>query len=879
MAGLLALTWGTLRADRITGALKQIEKGDFEKAREQLLKEGEKNPESAGLAHVWALYFFNAQNPAFHLDSAYLFVQRALKFYPQTEAKSLGEWSKEGLQPESAQALQSQIEEKAFEETKVANTLEAYQSFLLRFPAAPQIGEATALRNQKAWQKTETENTLRAYEDFMTQYPQAVQIPEATLRRDRFIFQGETRLGTLTAFERFVKTYPQNQFREEALRRIFYLRTLPHRPEVYEDFVRQFPESATAELALEWLWLFYEKKGQATEFASLYPAYARRIQALSQAEINARLLVAVFQNGLWGYCDEQGEMRTRYQFEFIPQEYQCRAIEGDFLIENRNGRLGLIAKNGQTLVEPQFDKIESLALGLIRVMKNSFSGLMHQSGRILLPLEYESIEVLNQHFLKIRKNRLWGLASYNGEIVVKPQFTEIEVEGDGFVLFKMGDQIGLASHTALFQMIADQNIQIKTHYEAARVLENQFVVVEKNGQKAVLDALGKILIPFGPEDLRRILGQGWAAQQAGKWRIYQNEGTLLNDEVYDQVAFGGACVGLKKEGKWGLLSLKGESIRPFALDSIAFIDHTALLFQKKKTSALFLKNEARPEVDLTLFKNIRPERGNYAKAQTFIYYEDRQGGKGLFDQEGLKRLSPKYQSVYALDDDLLNVQQAGKYGLVNAQQVLVLPIRYDGISNLEENPEYKLLLSGRKFGLYSQKNKVKIEPAYDQRPELMALHDTLPAFKVYKGNKCGLVDANNKTLLPFKYQDLAFFGAPQFWVQEEKGWRLVSLAQKNDSTILTMEKLTLIRLPNGESIALGTQNGLWGAWSKQKGWLISPQYEVLLNRGTPDRPLLYGERKLDTDNQTKVAFHNLEGKLLWQSDLSRSDYYRFICEE
>ncbi|NJL15440.1 MAG: hypothetical protein HC913_22155 [Microscillaceae bacterium] len=586
MAGLLALPWGTLRADRITGALKQIEKGDFDKAREQLLKEAEKNPESAGLAHVWAVYFFNAQNPAFHLDSAYLFVQKALKYYPQTEAKTLEGWAKEGLRLESAQSLQSQIEEKAFEVSKAVDTPEAYQSFLLRFPNAPQIGEATALRNQRAWQKTEAENTLRAYEDFIAQYPQAAQIPEASLRRDRFIFQGETRLGTLAALERFVKTYPQNQFREDAIQRIFYLRTLPHRPEVYEDFVRQFPESATAELALEWLWLFYEKKRQAAEFAALYPAYARRIQALQQAEINARLLVAVFQNGLWGYCDEQGEMRTRYQFEFIPQEYQCRAIEGDFFIENRNGRLGLLAKNGQTLLEPQFDKIESLALGLIRVMKNSFSGLMHQSGRTLLPLEYEAIEVLNPHFLKIRKNRLWGLASHNGEVLVKPQFTEIEVEGDDFVLFKMGDQIGLASHTALFQMIADQNIQIMAQYEAAKVLENQFVVVENNGQKAVLDALGKPLISFGPEALRRIPGQGWAAQQAGKWRIYQNEGAPLREELYDNVAFGGSFVGLKKEGKWGLLSLKGESIRPFELDSIAFIDQTALLFKRKKP-ALF----------------------------------------------------------------------------------------------------------------------------------------------------------------------------------------------------------------------------------------------------------------------------------------------------
>ena len=99
----------TAFADRVSNALKQIEKGDFEKAKSLLDKELEKNPTSAGALHIYGLYYFSEANAAYNIDSAYFFVLESIEKYALVDKKDSASWAKDGISIEVAKKLQLTI--------------------------------------------------------------------------------------------------------------------------------------------------------------------------------------------------------------------------------------------------------------------------------------------------------------------------------------------------------------------------------------------------------------------------------------------------------------------------------------------------------------------------------------------------------------------------------------------------------------------------------------------------------------------------------------------------------------------------------------------------------------------------------------------------
>jgi outer membrane protein assembly factor BamD (BamD/ComL family) len=876
-AYIFLFTIAPLYADRITNAYKKIQKGDYEKAKKDLDKELSKNPNSAGAFHIYAEYFFAEANPFYDIDSAYYFINKALKSYPEIEEKTLSKWAKESITPDNASQLKINIEEKAFQNAQIANTIVDLQYFIDNFPSATQLASAKTQRNLLAWEQAQRENKLASYQSFIQTYPEATQITEAIKIRDEIVFQDETNNGSLETYKRFVREYPNSRNREQALTRIFYLGTFPHGVEAFEQFVKNYPESSIADFALEWLLAFYSKEQKLAEFAQKYPRFAQKKRLAEMQKVNPRQYIPVLENGLFGFYDEAGDKRIDFQYESVMSEYLCHSIEDDYLVINRNGRLGILSKLGQEIVAPQFDKIEAITTGIFRVTKNAFSGLIHQSGREILPIKYDAIEVLNTNFLKIRQNRLWGLSSYSGEIIVEPRYTEIESEDGDFMLFRSGDLVGMSSNEALFEMHAQRNIRIQADFNEIKVLENKSLLITQAGKQGVIDQLGRAIIPLQMDKIK-LTPQGWVAQKDGLWQVYQQNGTWLENFQFENVDFGGAYIGGKTQGKWGIIDMNGKVIQDFKYDSLAFISQTVFLYDGRKVRAEFLQNPKADPVDFTFFKDTRPEKGNYPKAETFIYYEDRQGKKGLFDQNGKKILSPKYSSIYMLDPDLVNVEQYNKYGLVDSTQVLVMPIRYDGIINLEQDPSYKVLLLNRKYGLYSKLHGIKIEPIYDSRPEIFRKNSKETFFLVSKGGKFGLIDTQNKSQVPFSFSSIVAWKDSTVLVQNEDGqWTFYQMNVKKQVDSPLFDEIKIIKNTPEEVITLAQQEGKWGAWSTLNGQIIAPQYDLLENRGIDKKPILFGEKRQE-DNQIEVSIHNSLGNIIWKSLLRRSDYYKMLCE-
>lgn len=866
----------SLQADRVISAYKKLQKGDYEKTRELLNKELEKSPESAGAFHVLSLYFFAQNNPAYQLDSAYFMVQKALDLYPKGEEKDLEKWREEGLDSNSAQSHKAAIEAAAFTYAQSQNTLAAWAHFLEIYTEAKNYTEARTARDALAWRQTEGINTLEAYRQFIEDYPNASQAPEARRRRDRFIYEQATSAGTLSNYQQFLQNNPNNYYANEAQNKLFELATLEHTLQAYHDFVKQYPQGEAALKAYEWIAAFYAEKNDLKNYLNLYPNAPNAAHIQKLAELGNLQYLPFYEEELFGYIDELGTVRLPNNYEYIPREHLCESIEGNHITINLNGRLGLIDKTGMIILNPQYDVIDPLGAGLFRVTKNARQGLFFQSGRAILPLEYDAIEVLNTHFLKTRKNRRWGLSSFNGRNIVSPQFADIEALGEHFILFRNGSRYAIRSNQSLFEETKQAGEEINPQYDKIQLLGERYAILHKDSSQTLMDYRGKIVFE-NAAIIKPLSDWGFALNRDSTWQIYDNTGKSLSDSTFQDFVQGGDYLGLKIGGKWGLKDKTGKTLLAFIYNEMRFIGETLWLKKAREEELIFLQNPEKPKIDVTAFQNIRGERGSYPQAELFVYYEDRYGKKGLFAQSGTKILSPKYDNVYILDPQLINVQSYGKYGLVDTLQKLVLPIRYDGISNLEKG--YKVLLQQGKFGLFHYDKNLNLRPEYSAAPSVLAEYDSTLLFIVEKQGKKGLIDGEGKDLLSPKYQEILPLSTNRVLLQDASDkWRIQALSKDVSPDTLAFEEAELLSLGRVEAFVKVSQDKKQGILKGGK-LLIPCEYDLIHNLGNKERPVFFAEQRKPDKAQFMVTYFNADGKAIWQKMLSELEYYKLICEE
>ncbi|NJO02354.1 MAG: hypothetical protein HC880_12275 [Bacteroidia bacterium] len=292
----------SVRADRVTNAYKQIQKGEFDKAKEQLDKQLEKDSLSAGAFHIYAVYYFSENNPAYDIDSAYAFVRKAIDYYPQVNEKDLADWAKDDISLDAAYKLKSAVEVKAFSNATQENTVASFQAFLDKFPGAEDSKLAVAYRNKIAWEEAQSLNTLESYQYFINRFPQAEQIPDAIKRRDRFVYNAETQGGRLSDYRQFARNFPDNSYLSEAIEQIYVLRSVDHSIKNYHDFAQEYPKSEATKKAWDWLLALYQAEHGINNFIIQYPGYYQPDYLEKISQVDRLQYVPVYeQELLWFY--------------------------------------------------------------------------------------------------------------------------------------------------------------------------------------------------------------------------------------------------------------------------------------------------------------------------------------------------------------------------------------------------------------------------------------------------------------------------------------------------------------------------------------------------------------------------------------------------
>jgi hypothetical protein len=115
----------------------------------------------------------------------------------------------------------SGCEQREFQKAKQANTVEAYNAFLGKYPNSKLASEANAAIEGLEWEKATTADTIAAYQGYMTKYPTGKFASEATvkiaeLEKKAMIAKEEEALTNLAAIRDALEAYKAKQEAKQA---------------------------------------------------------------------------------------------------------------------------------------------------------------------------------------------------------------------------------------------------------------------------------------------------------------------------------------------------------------------------------------------------------------------------------------------------------------------------------------------------------------------------------------------------------------------------------------------------------------------------------------------------------------------------------------
>ena len=354
----------------------------------------------------------------------------------------------------------------------------------------------------------------------------------------------------------------------------------------------------------------------------------------------------------------------------------------------------------------------------------------------------------------------------------------------------------------------EQNKPIITDIDSIFPTSNVFYHVIKNGKHGIYYKSGKQCIPIEYDDIKRLYTNYWLTTKDGKVGLCWSNGNQIFPTNYKDISilrreeYGKYDFFIVKKDKYTILNSHGKAIFPTQYDEIRQHNDYYILENSSGTDCLFNSGELVKGITINYYDIpfLHQENG-----QTKKYYDFKKGDLwGIIDEDGRIRIPAQYQKYLRLVNHLnenspirLIAYNKGKCGIINFENQIVLPFEYHRIMktalgyiievettegrqlfNLQSNriitPFYYEESTSNANYIYL--SKAHFKTPFDPQKEQIILpweYTTvynIPGshnFTVEKGGLFGVVNSENKVLVPLIYEDMISTNRPNMLVIEK----------------------------------------------------------------------------------------------------------------
>lgn len=434
----------------------------------------------------------------------------------------------------------------------------------------------------------------------------------------------------------------------------------------------------------------------------------------------------------WGFIDKDSIVKIPFEYDFV------NPFENGLAYAKNNGKEFFINPNNEIVIQGNYDKIDIFSEGLASVKRNGKFGFINDKGKLVIPIIYYKTEYFAKNGLvEVSKNRKYGFINKEGKEIIS-------------IIYDGAD----------YQELDD------------------LVIVKKNNKWAFFDNHGKQLSDFVYDKVFNADIYKYDFSKEAFWdsktTFFKSGGALvlkngnyefLNENIEPAFAnntFDSASVFdtyknaiVKRNGKYGMIKPNGEIKVPFEFDFIEPFDTNLPNFseyynaRKGKIYSFFNKDLNK------IGESYEPIYNDFSTDNPEISFKNLKGKYGVVDWQGNKKIPFVYDEELDFKKSNNSIaKKNGKFGVINFQNKEIFPFIYDEINELDEveNLENTFILSNKKEDKLVNINGKTLLSGYQMIHPIFYDHSK---FIVKKNNKFGIIDLQNKILLPISYDEIS----------------------------------------------------------------------------------------------------------------------------
>ncbi len=578
-------------------------------------------------------------------------------------------------------------------------------------------------------------------------------------------------------------------------------------------------------------------------------------------------------------------------------------FSSQYILCKKDRQLGLMALDGNLVLSVQYNEIQAFAMNQFRVKVNKKWGVVATNDELIIPFDYDYIAPLKGRNSLVKLYDQFGLVNYQGELVVPIEFDKIELEeeqakafkGEALSLFYL-DEEGLLKEESNFKkhytITIGKKKGVRRFPNRMNFPENDYTLNkfewfyssedDRWGLRRLDDGTEQIKPSFDYIQVERDYGFtivgieqfGYYQFERTNYRFEMAYGMVNNDvgllvtevNMWDirlrdfeaghfsaRVVFNNGRHGLVSRRPVGLMLKKDCAFIGDFYDGVARISVKGRLSGSFKDKTYGLGNLSN-YLDGMLTKNELVDYTIYDeefKEDAEIICQDCEWG--YIDTSGFIAVQPQFTFARNFVNEVGIVQYKDKWGMVDANDKLLIPFHYDGIHFLEntDNKILRVYNNDRKYGLIDTLGHVAVNLRYD---ELGGFSDGKLAVKrngfwgyvnkdgleiipcrfkfvknfnnnlaaVKLGNKWGFIDKQGDVVIDFQYTRLGDFKNGKAWAYTSKG---VGYIDVNNNFVISPKYNKAFDFDNG--VARVVINGKYGLIDEEGKYIVSPEFAFI----------------------------------------------------
>lgn len=377
-------------------------------------------------------------------------------------------------------------------------------------------------------------------------------------------------------------------------------------------------------------------------------------------------LLAVKMGEKWGYLDKKGDMRILPQFD----EANAFAKDGLALVK-KDEKYGMIDNEGNIVIPLQFDDLREFSPnGLALAKIDNQYGYINRLGNFVIAPQYQyATNFTAGGRAAIEQNNKWGIINQSGELILSPQFDTIgKLNDNGLTIVRVDANFGLIDETG--KIIAEPK------YEDILLSETgQLAWIGKQGVYQKINKMGEVVFQQNIPQITQYHTDSdlLVAQRDAIFFLYDGKGNLLSDKYDFYHILDNGLILIMEKGRVGFLNTDAKLvIAPQFTEADNFYEGLCCTKKAEQWGAI----DKRGRVIIPyLYDSI----GNCHNGM-LSFYKD--GKAGFLYADGTVAIDAQYTEVSDFyGDGYAIVMRDNKYGVINRQGELIVPLEYDLIKN------------------------------------------------------------------------------------------------------------------------------------------------------------------------------------------------------